>query len=147
MLFAHAGYTELSFCTRSNLRHAHQQAQSIKPLYFLYTGQICLHPRRHRQVRDALVVERATPRESPKVVSPGTRPGFGPPASKRTLVPAPKAHADPNRIRMLQGPCSVTLRPSIWIQGPCKAGGQAPPIHRVTKSRQGTFHIYIYIYI
>ena len=70
----------------------------------------------------------------------------------RASVPAPKAHADARR------PCARPRTQSgnpctpIGSQGPFQAGGRAPPIHRVTKSRQGEFidllgHIYIYIYL
>ena len=36
-----------------------------------------------------------------------------------------------------QGPSLVTQSTPIGSQGPFQAGGQAPPFHRVTKSRQG----------
>ena len=58
----------------------------------------------------------------------------------RTLIPAPKAHTDARRPCVL--PKTQFGNPStpIGSQGPFQAGGQAPTIHRVTKSRQGEFN-------
>ena len=38
------------------------------------------------------------------------------------------------------GPSLVTPSTTVRSRGPFQAGGQAPPFHRVTKSRQGEFH-------
>ena len=46
----------------------------------------------------------------------------------------PEGHA-----RQTQDPVMVTQSTPIGSQGPNQAGGQAPPFHRVTKSRQGEF--------
>ena len=45
----------------------------------------------------------------------------------------------PKAMRAALGPSQVTLRTPIGSKGPYRAGGQAPPIHRVTKSQQGEF--------
>jgi hypothetical protein len=98
-------------------------------------------------------------RESPQ----GHGRDFGRQASEEDKVPAPKAYADARR------PCvrprTQFGNPSTPIRspGPFRAGGQAPPFHRVTKSRQGKcfaiprtreadskciyIHIYICIYV
>ena len=46
----------------------------------------------------------------------------------------------PEAMRRHQGPGLVTHWSSIGSRGPFQAGGQAPPIHQVTKSRQGEFN-------
>ena len=88
----------------------------------------------------------------PQGVTPGTRPGLWPPAtgsvgctlyttppedfSSCTLGPRrrPKAMRDNPR------PSSETPCTPIGSWGPFQAGGQAPPFHQVTKSRQGEFY-------
>ena len=77
---------------------------------------------------------------------------FGRKAPKDDTIPAPKAYADTRRpcIR----PRTQFGNPSTSIESPLpfRAGGQAPPFHRVKMSRHAEFfaarsNIYIYIYI
>ena len=109
-------------------------------IFLLYAPRVKAHPRGSGQPRG---------HSRPQVVNPGSsRPNeesIQPSAHSRkagggTLIPAPKAHADAQR------PCVQPRtqfgNPStpIGSQGPFQAGGQAPPIHQVTKSRQGEFN-------
>ena len=88
---------------------------------------------------------------SPWVVNPRTGQDFG----RRPRQPAdnpkevwrkrglqflhPRPMQTPEGHACCQGPSLVTQDTPIGSQGPFQAGGQAPPIHRVTKSQQGEF--------
>ena len=116
-----------------------------RPLHSTRCGQgprSSAAPQIHMQVGP----HRGAPRESPQ----GHGQDFGrrPQAAwtvhcttccPRTLVPAPKAHADARRPcvqpRTQFGNSSIP----IGSPGPFQAGGQAPPFHRVTEPRQGEF--------
>ena len=65
---------------------------------------------------------------------------FGRRASEEDEVPAPKAYADARRPCVQPRTQFGNLNTPIGSRGPFQAGGQAPPIHRVTKSRQGEFY-------
>ena len=89
---------------------------------------------------------------SPWVVIPRTGQDFG----RRPRQPAdnpkevwrkrglqflhPRPTQTPEGHACCQGPSLVTQDTPIGSQGPFQAGGQAPPIHRVTKPRQGEFN-------
>ena len=61
--------------------------------------------------------------------------------NSRTSVPTPWGHADARKPCVTNpGPSLVTPCTTIRSWGPFQAGGQAPPFHRVTKSRQGEFN-------
>ena len=65
---------------------------------------------------------------------------FGRRASEEDEVPAPKAYADARRPCVQPRTQFGNLNTPIGSRGPFQAGGQAPPFHRVTKSRQGEFY-------
>ena len=65
---------------------------------------------------------------------------FGRRASEEDEVPAPKAYADARRPCVQPRTQLGNLNTPIGSRGPFQAGGQAPPFHRVTKSRQGEFY-------
>ena len=107
-------------------------------------------PQIHMQVgpRKSMQDRQGAPRESPRGhgLDYGRRPQAAwtvhcTPRRPRTLVPAPWGHADARRpCATNPGPSLVTPCTPIGSWGPFWAGGQAPPFHQVTRSRQGEFN-------
>ncbi len=107
-------------------------------------------PQIHMQVgpRKSTQDRQGAPRESPRGhgLDYGRRPQAAwtvhcTPRRPRTLVPAPRGHADARRpCATNPGPSLVTPCTPIGSWGPFWAGGQAPPFHQVTRSRQGEFN-------